>query len=634
MKHHDYIDSGVEWLGQVPKGWIKKPLFTLARENKEKNGRNECNNLLSLSYGKIVRKDIMSNFGLIPQDYSGYQIVEKGTIILRLTDLQNDKRSLRTGFVSERGIITSAYIGLVPDSNLNSEYLTYVLHAYDVMKVFYTLGSGVRQSMNFKDLKWIPIFLPDDNEQCRIVSYVKRKTSQIDRLIADKQKLIELLKEQRQSIISEAVTKGIDASVPMKNSGIEWIGKIPSHWNVTRGKNILHLMKRPPADDCEVVTCFRDGEVTRRSNRREDGFTFADKEIGYQGIEVGDLVIHGMDGFAGSIGISDSSGKGSPVLCVCRAKKSGVESFYMYYLRALAVQDVFLALSTGIRERSCDLRWNKISTLLFPIPPENEQAAIVKHIGDKMAQIDAVIQQCNNQIALLKEYRQSIISEAVTGKYIVPAVDTPTEATSERQANIHFKRRVLAAKILDELCDEPTLGHVKLEKILFLGEYCGQLELHTQFTRHAAGPYSPQTLRSIDSQLKKSKWFSYSKSANKSNKYTRLSDSDKYVGYYESYFDGEQRSTIDKLLGLFRTARTLQCEIVATLYGAWNDFLLEGITPSDNQIIDEVLSNWHEEKERISHERWQGALNWMRENAIIPVGYGESTKGGALQNGN
>lgn len=153
----------------------------------------------------------------------------------------------------------------------------------------------------------------------------------------------------------------------MKDSGIEWIGQIPEDWEVSKGKNILHLMKRPSDNNSGVVTCFRDGVVTLRSKRREEGFTFADKEIGYQGVCVGDLVIHGMDGFAGAIGIADSNGKGSPVLNVCTPQKKDNTIFFMYYLRMLANQDVFLALATGIRERSCDLRWNKIAELLFPV---------------------------------------------------------------------------------------------------------------------------------------------------------------------------------------------------------------------------------------------------------------------------
>lgn len=200
----------------------------------------------------------------------------------------------------------------------------------------------------------------------------------------------------------------------MKPSGIEWIGDIPDDWKVRRGKYTLDLLMRPIRDNDEIITCFRDGQVTRRSNRREDGFTFADKEIGYQGILKGDLVIHGMDGFAGAIGISDSDGKGSPVLNVCRPKNGSDTRYINYYLRTLALQNVFIALSTGIRERSCDLRWKKIAELLFTIPPLKTQQKIADYLDEKCGEIDATIAKQKESIEKLKAYKQSLISETVT----------------------------------------------------------------------------------------------------------------------------------------------------------------------------------------------------------------------------
>lgn len=198
-------DSGVDWIGQIPAHWEVRPLFTVAFENKVKNSGNQCANLLSLSYGKIVKKDIETNFGLLPESFEAYQIVEDGYTILRLTDLQNDKRSLRSGFVLEKGIITSAYVGLIPADDVDGLFLSDLLHAYDLMKIFYGLGNGVRQSMNYKDLKRLPILLPPKSEQKVISNYLKNKTAEIDDLISTAEQQIFLLKEYRQSIISEAV---------------------------------------------------------------------------------------------------------------------------------------------------------------------------------------------------------------------------------------------------------------------------------------------------------------------------------------------------------------------------------------------------------------------------------------------
>ena len=199
----------------------------------------------------------------------------------------------------------------------------------------------------------------------------------------------------------------------MKNSNVPWLKDIPADWSVERGKVILSLQKRPVRETDDVITCFRDGEVVLRSERRTEGFTMADKEIGYQGINKGDIVIHGMDGFAGAMGVSKSTGKGSPVLVVCTPKYDAIPQFIIYYLRALAMTDVFIALSTGIRERSCDLRWNKIAELEFILPSSREQQAIADYLDKKCSEIDEMVLLQERIVEELKAYKQSIITEAV-----------------------------------------------------------------------------------------------------------------------------------------------------------------------------------------------------------------------------
>lgn len=197
-----------------------------------------------------------------------------------------------------------------------------------------------------------------------------------------------------------------------RDSGIPWIGKIPAHWNILRGKNILMLLERPVQEGDDIITCFRDGEVTLRKNRREEGFTVSMKEIGYQGVEPGDLVVHGMDGFAGAIGVSDSRGKATPVLNVMDSKEN--KRYLMYYLRAAAYKDVFMSLSTGIRVRSCDLRWNKISVFPFLIPDISEQDSIVTYVDNQVKRIDGIISEAKASVEEYKSWKASIIYEAVT----------------------------------------------------------------------------------------------------------------------------------------------------------------------------------------------------------------------------
>ena len=225
-------DSGIEWVGSIPTHWRIHPVYYYFGEGKNKNRLGQENNLLSLSYGKIVRKDINSSDGLLPESFNTYNIVEADDIIIRPTDLQNDKRSLRTGLVHERGIITSAYICLRPIKKIDSRFFNYQLHAYDVIKVFYNMGNGVRQGLNFSEFSRLLVFEPPINEQKKIADYLDFKCAEIDALISDIQAQIDTLEQYKRSVITEAVTKGLNPDAEMKDSGIEWVGRIPANWIV------------------------------------------------------------------------------------------------------------------------------------------------------------------------------------------------------------------------------------------------------------------------------------------------------------------------------------------------------------------------------------------------------------------
>ena len=196
--------TNIPWLKEIPEHWECVKLKMFCQDNKEKNKGNIESCVLSLSYGNIIVKKNV-NFGLVPENYESYQIVNPGNIILRLTDLQNDHKSLRTGLVKNRGIITSAYVGLIV-KNMNSEYTQLILHSYDVMKVFYGMGGGLRQSMSYTDIANVYIPVPPLSEQRSIVSYLDAKCSKIDKLIANITKEIECIKEYKQRLISDVVT--------------------------------------------------------------------------------------------------------------------------------------------------------------------------------------------------------------------------------------------------------------------------------------------------------------------------------------------------------------------------------------------------------------------------------------------
>ena len=194
-------NSGIEWVGEIPEHWATHPLYHYFSERKRKNLLGKETNLLSLSYGKVIRKDINTSEGLLPENYNGYNIVECDDIVLRLTDLQNDKRSLRTGLIKERGIITSAYVTIKPIKQIDSSFFHYILHAYDIMKVFYNMGNGVRQGLNYDELCKCKLIAAPLSEQQEIAEYLDKKCAEIDAVISDKQSQIETLESYKKSLI-------------------------------------------------------------------------------------------------------------------------------------------------------------------------------------------------------------------------------------------------------------------------------------------------------------------------------------------------------------------------------------------------------------------------------------------------
>lgn len=199
-------DSGIEWVGNIPVHWDVRPLYYYFAERKKKNYLGQEQNLLSLSYGKVIRKDINTSEGLLPDSFNGYNIIEPGDIVLRLTDLQNDKRSLRTGLVKEHGIITSAYVTLKAAKEVVPEYFHYLLYAYDVMKVLYNMGNGVRQGLNYCELSKMHIVAPPLDEQKNIAARLDCVCKGIESIIASKKQQLAIIDSYKKSLIYEYVT--------------------------------------------------------------------------------------------------------------------------------------------------------------------------------------------------------------------------------------------------------------------------------------------------------------------------------------------------------------------------------------------------------------------------------------------
>ena len=417
-------DSGIEWVGAIPATWKIHPLYYYFCERKCKNTLGKENNLLSLSYGRVIRKDINTVDGLLPENYNGYNIIEKDDIVLRLTDLQNDKRSLRTGLVREHGIITSAYTTIKANRELVPEFFQYLLHSYDVMKVLYNMGSGVRQGLNFSELSKMPLISPDMREQKKIADFLDTKCSEIDALSADIQKEIETLEQYKRSVITEAVTKGLNPDAEMKDSGIEWVGNIPVHWDTIpirylfaecRLKNILNQEK--------TALKFTYGTIIKKTNFDSDSDEYvANTMTNYTVVYPGTIMINGLnlnyDFVSQRVGLVKDRGAITSAYLAIVPGSRVVSEYANYQLKSWDYAKAFHNMGTGVRKT---LDFSELGKKYFVTPSIEEQSKIVAFLDSKCKEIEAIIASKKQQLTVIDSYKKSLIYEYVTGKKEVPA---------------------------------------------------------------------------------------------------------------------------------------------------------------------------------------------------------------------
>ena len=405
-------DSGIEWIGEIPEGWEVSKLKYLGR--------------------------YVNGYPFKPDDWG-----DKGKPIIRIQDLtgSNDSPNYYDGDIDAKyhikngDILVSwaatldAFIWNKGDGLLNQHIFKAIPQEEKITSYFFFwMIKEAMQNMNndnkhgiFMQHVTLDVFnnfsvpLPPLSEQKRIATYLFQKISEADIMLDDTLSSITGYKKLKQAVITQAVTKGVRGEREMKDSGVEWIGEIPKEWKCQKLKYTIFPQNRPVFSTDEIITCFRDGIVTLRKNRREDGFTVSFTEHGYQGVEIGDLVIHGMDAFAGAIGCSDSRGKTTPVVHVCTT--TGNNRFFMFFLRHMAYSNIFMDFSNGIRIRSSDFRnFTKLGIFDVLVPPIAEQNEIADYLDAKCTEIDKLIAKKEQLVKELESYKKSLIYEVVTGK--------------------------------------------------------------------------------------------------------------------------------------------------------------------------------------------------------------------------
>ena len=433
----EYKESGLPWLGQVPGHWDVRPTFGAFQPNHERNHGMKEKTVLSLSYGRIIIKATEKWHGLVPESFETYQVVNPGDIVLRTVDLQNDHTSLRVGMVRNRGIITSAYLALRTTAGVSADFGFQFLTVWDASKAIYGYGSGLRQNLDFSHFKRMPVSVPPPAEQAAIVRYLDWANGRLERAIRAKRKVIALLGEQKQAIINRAVTRGLDPSVPLKRSGIPWLGDIPQHWNCVPIKRLLSRMDygtseaSTEAGSVRVLTMgnIQKGEVVMpRSGGLDD---VPDALL----LHRHDLLFTRTNGnpeLVGKVGIfrGEVSDRVSFASYLVRLRVRG--AYEAQWLHLLLNSSAFwpFARSHALVNLQTNLNSTRYGQFLVPVPPRAEQAQLVGWIADKSNVPNSAISRLEREIELLREYRTRLVADVVTGKLDVrhAALHLPDEA--------------------------------------------------------------------------------------------------------------------------------------------------------------------------------------------------------------
>lgn len=405
-RYESYKPSGISWIGEIPSHWETPFLFQFCNEHFISNKNVHHQNLLSLSYGKIVRKDINKIGGLLPESFDTYQIVKPGSIVLRLTDLQNDKKSFRVGLAKEEGIITSAYVALEVKDKALPEYFYLMLHMYDIKKVFYSMGGGLRQSLNFDGLRKLKTPIPPLEEQKKIVEYLSDVDCKISNLLSAKKKRIELQRELLENLIFFG-GKSENATV------YGWDSNFSAEWNIVKGKRIFEEIDLKGFENERFIAVTQDKALIYKDQGDVNFVTASDPRT-QKLVCPGQFVIS-LRSFQGGLELSSIRGVISPAYYVFKLKNhydtKEMRSFFRFLFKSRPYISLLNSLSDSLRDGK-SIKFSEVAEFNYPLP----STGFLRNFNKEVSKYDILNEEYQKLSSLLTEYKQRLIADAVTGQ--------------------------------------------------------------------------------------------------------------------------------------------------------------------------------------------------------------------------
>ena len=635
-------DSGIEWIGMIPADWNIVRIGNQYAERKTKVSDRDYPPL------SVTMKGILPQLASAAKTdaHDDRKLVCKGDFAI---NSRSDRRG-SCGISAYDGSVSLINTILQPRDEMNPEYYDWLFHSPMFSDEFYKWGHGIVDDLwttNWQDMKRIAIPEPPLDEQQRIADYLGKRCAEIDALIEKTKATIEEHKHLRQAIITEAVTCGIRGKRSMKSSGVEWIGEIPSDWDLVKITRLLDYSIPYPIGD-------GDHGLISPSDYRNEGIPY----LRVQNLGYGTPINH--EGLVYITPETNERIRGSILRPndVLFAKtgatigKTGMIPETMpianttSHIGKITVSPdynpkwVLFVLSSHIGYRQFwdiaaqkttrpELSIAEIKAVRLSMPSSRlEQDEIVSYLDAKCAELDKILNAKELLLSELLSYKRSFIYEYVTGKKEVGVTEQSATTIiypyfpavlSTKKAR--FAQAVLMSRILDKC--RTKMGRVKLEKMLYTIEASIGFDFDTEYVRQAAGPLDDSIYECEGIISRRNKWYTM-KTSKYGVSYTPAKDNGKYKQYYDKYFT-DYDSEIERIIGIFMDYDADQAEIVATLFAAWNDFVIDRKEFTDEQLVDEVLNNWNDSKKRFSRDVWLRAIEQMRKNNIVPKGYGKRT---------
>ena len=600
-------DSGIEWIGEIPEGWMVSKLQYFI----------DCYD------GRRVPVDAAERTPG-PYPYWG-----AGSIMDYVNDYLFDEELLLLGedgapffdytrpvaFYSNEKIWVNNHIHVLkPHADICIKYLLHYLNNVDYKSY---INGSILNKLTQSNMNKIALLLPPVSEQQIIADYLDTECAKIDAVIEQTRASIEEYKKLKQSVITQSVTKGIRPGRRMVNSGVDWIGQIPDEWAVFRIANLYDERNERGTDDLPILTVsintgisdheIPDEEKDRVVVRSEDRTL-------YKRVCPGDLVYNMMRAWQGAFGAARVDGMVSPAYVVAKPKTPGIlDSRYIEaLLRTPAAIEEMHRYSRGITDFRLRLYWPEFKNICVCVPSVKEQIEIADYIDAKAAEIDALIQKKQQFLVELESYKKALIFEYVTGKKEVP----------HQQETLSIKfidmRALLMCRIIELM--KPK-GRIHLLKALYAIDCLSGLNNQTQYVRYTHGPYDTR-IEEYETAMAKHGWAFSNRGA--AVEYRRGKTFAEYRGLYQRCFH-DLDPLVRKICSFLKPMKTSQAERVATLLAVWNDFLLDGATPTDKEIVQEVRSHWTPNKAHSEEATWFDTLRKIKDNNLVPRGIGLHT---------